>query len=302
MILMDSVVFSVRPVCKILFNSLQNGFFFIVGTKRPAANGLFPIWQQVADSTARFPDLDLVTREKKGSKLFIRRRFIYTFIYGIAQCLLLRLEFCTARRCTGINDFTIAGIKLRLSALSGTVLLVGYFLFCRRKQINLMQSFSMTKIHDILQEIFEKISGYMMLEAGFCVTGPFRKSGLFHIKHTKAVEDYVDVNISGMIGTIRMCADQDLMSGKILFGKSNAKGLSFFSCQFVVDNVLRIETQNVVMGLDLSLCLIFVEFIIELRAFCIKKKGSQLIPLIQYFLRRMRFPFASRRTFPFFSS
>ena len=50
------------------------------------------------------------------------------------------------------------------------------------------------------------------------------------------------MNISGMIEAIRVRADQDLMAGEILFGESKAKGLRFFSCQFIFDNVLWIET------------------------------------------------------------
>ena len=118
-----------------------------------------------------------------------------------------------------------------------------------------------------------------MLEAGFCVAGAFRKSGLFYINYTKAVEDYVDVNISGMVGTIHVCADQNLMTGKVLFSESKAKGMRFFSSQLIVDNVLWIETQNVMMGLDFFPFLILVKHIIEPCAFCIKKKGVTVDPI-----------------------
>ena len=88
-----------------------------------------------------------------------------------------------------------------------------------------------------------------MLVAGLCVTGPFCKSGLFHIEHTQTVENYVDVNISGIVGTIHVRADQNLMTGKVLFSESKAKGLRFFSSQLMVDYVLRIEAQNVIWDL-----------------------------------------------------
>ncbi|SDL86107.1 hypothetical protein SAMN04487833_13520 [Sarcina sp. DSM 11001] len=77
--------------------------------------------------------------------------FIHTFIYSIAQDLFLCLELCPTWRCPGIKNFTVAGIQFFLSALSSTVLPIGYFLFCRSKKVNLMESFSLTKIHDILQ-------------------------------------------------------------------------------------------------------------------------------------------------------
>ena len=208
-----------------------------------------------------------------------RRRFFHTFTYGIAQGLLFRLELCPARRCSGIKYFTVAGIQLLLSALSGTVFPVGYFLLCRCEKVNLVQSFPMTKIHDILKKIFEKIPGHVMLVAGFCVAGPFCKSGLFHIEHTQTVENHVDVNISGMVGTIHVRADQNLMTGKVLFSESKAKSLRFFSCQLIVDNVLRIEAQNVMMGFDFLPFLILVKHIIEPCAFCIKKKGVTVDPV-----------------------
>ena len=51
-ILIYFVVFSVRPISKVLFKPLQNAFFLIIYTKRPTTNGLFPIWQNIADPTA----------------------------------------------------------------------------------------------------------------------------------------------------------------------------------------------------------------------------------------------------------
>ena len=93
----------------------------------------------------------------------------------------MRLKFSPARCCPSFTNFTVASIQLLLSTLSGTILSIGYFLFCRSKKVNLVKSFSMTEIHDILQEIFEKILGYVMFIAGFCVTGSLRKSRIFHI-------------------------------------------------------------------------------------------------------------------------
>ena len=55
----------------------------------------------------------------------------------------------------------------------------------------------------------------------------------------------MDVNISGMIGTICVRADQNLMAGEILFGESETKGLRLFTRQLILDNVLRIKAQNV---------------------------------------------------------
>ena len=118
-----------------------------------------------------------------------------------------------------------------------------------------------------------------MLVAGFCVAGPFCKPGLFYIEHTQTVENQVDVNISGMVGTIHVCADQNLMAGKVLFGESKSKGLRFSSCQIIVNNVLRIEAQNVMIGFDFLPFLILVKHIIEFRAFCIKKEGVTIDPV-----------------------
>jgi hypothetical protein len=220
-----------------------------------------------------------MTGKKKQPELFKRRRFFHTFTYGIAQGLLFRLELCPARCCTGVKYFTVAGIQLLLSALSGTVFPVGYFLFSRCEKVNLVQSFPLTKIHDIMKKVFEKIPGYVMLVAGFCVAGPFCKSGLFHIEHTQTVENHVDVYISGMVGAIHVGADQDLMAGEILFSESKTQSLRFFSCQLIVDNVLWIETQNVMMGFDFFPFLILVKHIIEPCTFCIKKKGVTVDPV-----------------------
>ena len=103
-----------------------------------------------------------------------------------------------------------------------------------------------------------------------------------------------------MIEAIRVRADQNLMTGEILFGESKAKGLCFFSCQFIIDNILWIEAQDVVVGLDLSLCLILVELIIKLRAFCIKKKGVTVDPIDPVFSPKNAVSVCIAQNFPVF--
>ena len=139
-----------------------------------------------------------------------------------------------------------------------------------------------------------------MLVAGFCVAGPFCESGLFHIKHTQTVENHVDVDISRMVGSIHVRADQNLMTGKILFGESKTKGLRFFSGQFIVDNVLWIEAQNVMMRFDLLLFLILVKHVIEPRAFCIKKKGVTVDPVDLVLFSEHAVPVWVTQNFPAF--
>ena len=90
------------------------------------------------------------------------------------------------------------------------------------------------------------------------------------------------------------------MAGEILFSESKTQSLRFFSSELIVDNVLRIEAQNVMMGFDFLLFLILVKHVIEPRAFCIKKKGVTVDPVDPVLFSEHAVPVWVTQNFPAF--
>ena len=122
-----------------------------------------------------------------------------------------------------------------------------------------------------------------MLVTGFRITGPHLKRKFFRILYSQAVQDNMNMDISRFIVTLVVGTYQCLMARKMLLSKLHAQALCRFHCQSQLP-VFRIETQNVMVGLDLSFLLIFPELLIGLAALPRKGRGIAQDTFHQEFL------------------
>ena len=85
------------------------------------------------------------------------------------------------------------------------------------------------------------------------VARSFSKTLLFNIILSDTVQDNMTVNITDSIMTIRMSADNHLMTRKTILCKLHSQFVSMFHSQSVFCLVIRIEADNIVV------CLNFIE-------------------------------------------
>jgi hypothetical protein len=97
----------------------------------------------------------------------------------------------------------------------------------------------------------------MVLVTGKAVTGSFHITLTFNIQHPHTVDDNVNMNVSGTVMTVRMSADDSLVSGKVSSGKLHAQLLRPVSSQSIFVPVTRIKTENVMVCFDFFFALIF---------------------------------------------
>ena len=83
----------------------------------------------------------------------------------------------------------------------------------------------------------------------------------------------MNMDIAAAVVTVRVRADQSLVPGKKALGKFSAERLRFLTGQTAFRYVLRIETDDVMMGFDFAARLVFVKIRVEHFAFLIKRKG-----------------------------
>ena len=89
----------------------------------------------------------------------------------------------------------------------------------------------------------------------------------FHIQLAKAVEDDMHMNVSSLVVTVCMGADNNLMAGKMFLCKLHSQSLSAFRRETVILFVAGIKTDDVVVCLDFVTAVVFAVLPIEPGAF-----------------------------------
>ena len=83
-----------------------------------------------------------------------------------------------------------------------------------------------------------------------------------NLKLTNAVQDNVTVDVSGSVVSVLVSANYHLMSRKCFSSKLHAELLGSLGCKSVLVPIIRIETHDVVMRLDVAKCIILPEMLV----------------------------------------
>ena len=81
----------------------------------------------------------------------------------------------------------------------------------------------------------------------------------------------MNMDVATAIMSIRVSTDQCLMSGKMILHKFKSQGLCFLASKIVFVFIARIKTDDIVMGLDFIVSVVFSLLVIE--HFALKIKG-----------------------------
>ena len=98
-----------------------------------------------------------------------------------------------------------------------------------------------------------------MFVPGAGIAGTLHKILMLHIIFAQAVDNYMYMDIAASVMSVQMGADESLMSGKILFAVFKPKALRLLPGQPAFIPVFRIKADDVVVGFDLVILLVFVE-------------------------------------------
>ena len=117
------------------------------------------------------------------------------------------------------------------------------------QQIDLVQIGLLAHFHDSDTKVPEHGRSAAVLLARFPVARLVHERLPFHGADTQAADDDVDVDVPGTVVPIRVGADDGGMTGKIFLAKLQAKGLRPFHGQAVLYCVLRVEADDIMVGL-----------------------------------------------------
>ena len=117
------------------------------------------------------------------------------------------------------------------------------------QQVDLVQVGLLAHLHDCDTEVPEHGRSAAVLLARFPVARLVHEGLPFHGADTQAADDDVDVDVPCTVVTVRVGADDGGMTGEAVLAELQAKGLRPFHGQAVLYCVLRVEADDIMVGL-----------------------------------------------------
>ena len=75
----------------------------------------------------------------------------------------------------------------------------------------------------------------------------------FHLSRSDASDHDVDMDVSRMVVSVRVSADDGRMTGKVVLAELQTKGLRFFHSQSVVGCISGVKADDILMALDITM-------------------------------------------------
>ena len=147
------------------------------------------------------------------------------------------------------GKFGVGMVEAALSAPLRPILALRNMVALGFQQIDLVQVGLLAHFHDSDTEVPEHGRGAAVLLARFPVARLVHERLPFHGADTQAADDDVDVDVPGTVVTVRVGADDGGMTGEVVLAELQAKGLRPLHGQAVLYCVLRVEADDIMVGL-----------------------------------------------------
>ena len=147
------------------------------------------------------------------------------------------------------GEFGVGMVEAALSAPLRPILALRNMVALSFQQIDLVQIGLLAHFHDSDTEVPEHGRSAAVLLARFPVARLVHEGLPFHGADTQAADDDVNVDVSRTVVTVRVGADDGGMTGEIVLAELQAKGLRPLHGQAVLHCVLRVEADDIMVGL-----------------------------------------------------
>ena len=195
-------------------------------------------------------------------KIFIRDCFLTGGGNSIPDNLFLRLKLCRV----GCKSFPFDFLLFLIQPPLCPVLRFGHTRSGWRQQIDLMQKFAATQIHEGFLQVLQVLVCYMVLVPCLAINGPFHKRPRRDIQFPQTVDHNMYMNVAAVIMTVHMRTDQSLMTRKVGFCIFQSKLLCSFTRQAIFCAVPWIKADNVMVAFDFILVFVLLIFTVQLLA------------------------------------
>ena len=167
----------------------------------------------------------------------------------LSQLVQLGLVDCLGGLLPFGGKFGVGMVEAALSAPLRPILALRNMVALGFQQIDLVQIGLLAHLHDSDTKVPEHGRSAAVLLARFPVARLVHERLPFHGADTQAADDDVDVDVPCTVVTVRVGADDGGMTGEVVLAELQAKGLRPLHGQAVLYCVLRVEADDIVVGL-----------------------------------------------------
>ena len=222
----------------------------------PGCDRLCPVRREVGKPPPALLDGHTLPQQK-GRKLVKAGSLGKCLPYRPAQLRLVRFKLGGLGRLSGGFSGGVLFIKGKLPFLLRPVFTLGHSVLTAMQEVNLIQIFPVAHLHDFGLEIFHSCVCAAVLHAAFCVRWSVHVGQKRDSFNPQAVYDDMHMNVARVIVSVRVGADNGLVSGEMLFAKFLAQRLCLINGQAVVRSVPWVEADDIVVGLHIFPFLVF---------------------------------------------
>ena len=145
-----------------------------------------------------------------------------------------------------------------MAASAHPILSFTHALFRAVEQVDLVQSGTLAHLHDLNTQVPHGLGCAGVLHALTPVTGLLHIGLALHFSCPDAADHDVDMDISRMVVSVRVGADDSRMTGKVLFAEVQAEGLCLFHRQPIFGCIPRVEADDILVTLDVIRVVVLV--------------------------------------------
>ena len=156
------------------------------------------------------------------------------------------------RLLSGGKQGSVFTVEFHLTAPFHPVFTLAHTLF-RAEQVDLVQLGILTHFHDCDTQVPHGLGCAGMLHALTPVTGLLHIGLALHFSCPDAADHDVDMDISRMVVSVRVGADDSRMTGKVLFAEVQAEGLCLFHRQPIFGCISWVKADDILMALNITM-------------------------------------------------
>ena len=154
---------------------------------------------------------------------------------------------------SGCGKSCVFTVKFQLAAPTRPILGFAHALLGAVEQVDLVQPGTLAQLHDLDTEVPHGLGCAGVLHALAPVAGLLHIGLAFHFASSDAADHDVDVDVSRLVMSIRVGADDGRMAGKVFFAEFQAKCLCLFHGQAVVGCIAWVEADDILVTLEITM-------------------------------------------------
>ena len=135
---------------------------------------------------------------------------------SLPQLLLVGFKLCVYQRLAVLQPFFVFPVNGKLSLFPRPILALGNAVCAAVQKVDLVKPGIVAQLHDLGLEIFHSRVRAAVLAPGSCVCRSVHVGQQGNIFNAQAVDDDVNMDISAVVVSVRVGADDSLMTGKLL--------------------------------------------------------------------------------------